>query len=100
VKEDGDPAIAHHCLPSCLVSNIAQAYSCKHIVDLTPTPMDLAFQMVRTGGSYCAVVYSPLMNTVLRKQLFDKVIRGMVDPKERLLYDPRFKAQAAEIGTI
>lgn len=100
VKEDGDPAIAHHCLPSCLVSNIAQAYGCKHIVDLTPTPLDLAFQMVRTGGSYCAVVYSPLMNTVLRKQLFDKVIRGMVDPKERLLYDPRFKAQAAGIGTI
>ncbi len=96
-KEE-DPPIAHHCLPVELITNLTEGFNVKHVIDISPTPLPLAYQIIKKGGSYVAVCATEVMNSYLKEQLFNQLIKGVVDPDEKLLYDPRFSAEAAEAG--
>ncbi len=95
-----DPPIAHHALPIVVVSDLTKAFGVKHVIDLSPTPMPLAFDIISRGGSYVGLTASPLMNYKLKTRLFKQVILGIVNPKERLLYDSRFSADAIKAGSL
>ena len=90
--------IAPHALPVSCVMDIMIAHGVKHVIDLFPTPMGLAFQVIANGGSYVALCASPDMQFRLKKELFDQLIMGLVDPNCKLLYDARFSKEAAEAG--
>ena len=87
-----DPPIAPHCLPLVLMTEYCKAYNVKHVIDLSPTPLDLGFEIVRNGGSYVAVCASTQQIEYLRNILFQKLKLAILDDSEVLLYDPRFLA--------
>jgi hypothetical protein len=85
-----DPPIAPHCLPLVLMTEYCKAFNVKHVIDLSPTPLDLGFEIVRNGGSYVAVCASTQQIEYLKKNLFQKLKHAILDDSESLLYDPRF----------
>ena len=90
--------ISWHCLPSSVVTNLVDGFNVKHLIDLAATPTPLAFEVISKGGSYVGVTATPMMNSTLKNMLFKKLILGIVDPKQRLLHDPRFASDAVNAG--
>jgi hypothetical protein len=93
-----DPPLNHHALPVEVLLNIIKAYNVKHVIEVFPSTSDIAYQVMKRGGSYVGACYSPIMAEYLRKATSDRVIRGVVDPNEKFLYDARFSKEAAEAG--
>jgi hypothetical protein len=90
-----DPPMSYHALPPAVVVNIVEGFNVKHFIDLTPTPMDLAFEILSRGGSYVALCSTPAMAAYLKTRLFNQLVKAVVDPKQLLLHDPRFTSAAA-----
>lgn len=94
--DEGDPPIAWHALPVTAVMSYVKAFNIKHVIDLSPTPLPLAYEVVAWGGSYVALCATPQQADYLQHALFEKLIQGIVNPEQTLLYDPRFSQTAAE----
>ena len=94
-KETDDPPISWAALPVELMSNLCKGYNVKHVIDLSPTPEHLAFEIISQGGSYVALCASTEQKDFLTKQLFDDLLVGITDCHQPLLYDPRFSIEAA-----
>ena len=92
---DKDPPVAWHCLPTCVVLALMKAFNIKHVIDLCPTPLNLAYRVLASGGTYVALCASVEMKTYLSRRLHSDLMQGIVDENEPLLYDPRFKLQAS-----
>lgn len=91
---DGMVPIAPQALPCKVILELMEAYQCKHLVDLWPSP-NLAKHVVAMGGSYVGLCSTPAMHTQLRNALFNELISAIVNPAEKLLYDKRFAPAAA-----
>ena len=74
--------LAPHCLPVSVVTDIFTSYGVKHVIDMCPTPLPLAYKSVSMGGSYVALCSSTLMAHTLKKNLFNALILGVVNPAE------------------
>ena len=96
-KQDSVP-VSYHALPIDVVLDFYKAYNVKHVIDLTPTPLGLAFEILALGGSYVGVCASDMQAARLKDQLFNKLILGIVDESQPLLYDARFSKEAADAG--
>jgi hypothetical protein len=92
--------VNHHCLPTFVVTDWVKAHGVKHIIDLAPTPLDLAFQLGRLGCSYVAVCATPVMKQFLRNQAFRQIKAAITDENEPYLYDSRFKGCITHITLI
>ncbi len=90
-----DPPISHHVLPNKLPMALVKGYRVKHVVDLTPGPLNLGYDVIKSGGSYVAVCATAAQLTYLKDALYKKLMDGVVDPNERLLYDARFSKDDA-----
>ena len=95
-KDDADPPINPNLLPTSVAINIMEGFSGKHIIDLTPTPLPLAYEVIRRGGSYVALCATEKMQEYLKSQLKALLLKGIRDPTEKLLFDPRFRAADAD----
>ena len=82
--------LSWHCLPADFMVNIATAFRVKHVVDLSPTPLSLAYDLAVIGTSYVAMCASASMVEYLTKQARMSLAKGICDPKCKLLYDSRF----------
>ena len=96
----GVPHIAPHALPLLFMSNYIKAYNVKHVIDLSPTPLGLAFEVVKEGGSYVAVCATKIQADYLKDQLQRKLVKGIVDKDYPSLYDARFAPQVAVEGAL
>ena len=96
-QAEAGQAIAPHSLPVSVQVNLMSALNAKHVIDLTPGPNNLAYEVVKRGGSYTCVCATDVMREFLKKQLEESLMKGIADPKETLLYDPRFKR---DTGTV
>ena len=74
------------------------SHGVKHVIDLFPTPMGLAFHVVAQGGSYVAVCATPEMQHRLKNDLFEKLMMGLVDPNNKKTYNLRMD-QNENFGT-
>ena len=92
---DKDPPVAWHCLPTSIVLALITASNIKHVIDLCPTPLNLAYRILASGGTYVALCASAEMKTYLSRKLHSDLMQGIVDENEPLLYDPRFNLQAS-----
>ena len=86
--------ISYHCLPVTVVTDFVQGFGITHIIDLTPTPLDLAFQLAALGCSYVAVCATDKIREHLKQEAFTALKAGIIDKDQKYLYDPRF----AELG--
>ena len=86
--------ISYHCLPTTVVTDFVQGFGITHIIDLTPTPLDLAFKLAALGCSYVALCASEQMRDHLKQEAFTALKAGIIDKNQKYLYDPRF----AELG--
>ena len=92
-KKDGKESegiIAIHALPTSVITDLMTAYEVKHLVDMWPTPMNLAKRVISMGGSYVGVCHTPEMKQFLFTRAFNDILVAKVTPTERLLYDARF----------
>ena len=99
-KKNQKTLVAPHCLPVNVVTDIFTSFGFKHVIDMCPTPLPLAYKIVSMGGSYVALCSSTLIVQTLKKNLFNDLILGVVNPAEALLYDSRFSKEAADAGTL
>jgi hypothetical protein len=83
--------INYHALPITVISDFVEGFNVKHVIDLTPTPLNLAFQLAQLGVSYVALCATEVMKDFLTKQTFNTVRRAICDENEPILFDPRFK---------
>ena len=90
-----DPPLSYHGLPVSVATNLHEAYNVKHVIDLAPSPHNLAFETLRRGGSYVGVCSTPAMAAWLKEKLFKRLVRALVDKNEIILHDSRFTAAAA-----
>ena len=96
----GEPHIAPHALPLLFMRNYIKAYNVKHVIDLSPSPLGLAFEVVKEGGSYVAVCATKIQADYLKDQLQSKLVKGIVDKNYPLLYDARFAPEVAVEGAL
>ena len=90
-----DPPVSYHCLPVAVAVNLNEAYNVKHVIDLAPSPHNLAFETLRRGGSYVGVCSTPIQAAYLKDKLFKRLVKALVDKDETILHDSRFTAAAA-----
>ena len=96
-EDDGDsddPPISWQCLPISVVMALYKAYNCKHMIDLAPSPLKLAYKVVASGGTYVGLCATTFMANHLEAQLHDDLMKGIVDKTEKHLYDPRFSTES------
>ena len=98
--KDTDTILAIHALPTTVITDLMSAYEIKHVIDMWPTPMNLAKKVVAMGGSYVGVCSTPEMKKFLYTRCFNDVLIAKVTPTERLLYDPRFTTESAQAGIV
>ena len=67
--EPADPPICWPVLPINIILAVMKAYNVKHVRDLAPTPLNLAFKVVSMGASYVALCASQKMADYLKNQL-------------------------------
>ena len=96
VKKDDKVPLMPHALPVSVVTDLIEAFNVKHIIDLFPTPCPLAYKVLASGGSYVGLTATPMMQNHIKKQLYNDLILGHVNPKEQFLYDARFSRDVAE----
>ena len=63
----------------------------KHIIDLSPTPLPLALECVKSGVSYFGVCGSTVQQDYLNKQCLNGLKKAVTDPSH-VLFDRRFVA--------
>ena len=56
VKAETKFPINYQCLPVSVVTDLVVAQNVKHVIDLCPTPLDLALELVKKGISYADVL--------------------------------------------
>ena len=71
-----------------------EAYNCKHMIDLAPSPLKLAYKVVASGGTYVGLCATTFMANHLDTQLNADLMNGIVDKNEKYLYDPRFSTES------
>ena len=81
--------ISYHVLPAQVVLDFCQAYNVKHVLDITPSPMELAPKLIERGISYLGVCGTEFQKSYLQKQMRNSISKGLVDPNNRL-FDARF----------
>ena len=97
-EDTSDPPVSHHCLPITVALALIKAHNIKHVIDLSPSPLKLAYKVLALGGSYVGLCATSEQAEYLKKQLFADLIQGVVNKDEKLLYDNRFSAEAAAAG--
>ena len=86
--------LSYHCLPLSVTTDLVTAYDAKHVLDFTPTPLNLATELAKRGISYFAVCGTEAQKTFLEQALHNGLIKELVDSNSPL-GDPRF-IQAVE----
>ena len=77
-----------------MVTDVVDAYNVCHVIDLCPTPLCLGAQLASRGCSYVAVCATLMMKEYLQGANRAKIKAGILDPEQRILYDPRFANNA------
>ena len=98
--EGSHPSLNIHLLPTDVIINLMEGFDVKHLIDLTPTPFPLAYEVVKRGCSFVALCVTFQMQEYLKTQLRLALTRGIQDPAEKLLFDVRFKCKDDEPGCI
>jgi hypothetical protein len=82
--------ISYHCLPTSVITDFVQGFGITHIIDLAPTPLNLAFKLAELGCSYVALCASEQMRMHLKQEACTALKAGIIDKNQKYLYDPRF----------
>ena len=92
-SEDADPkfAINYHCLPLNVFTDFVAGFDVKHVIDLTPTPLNLSSKFASKGVSYVALCATSDMKDFLKNNAFTEIRKAICNENEPILYDPRFK---------
>ena len=80
--------LSWHCLPCSVVLNVVKGFHVKHVIDLMPTPLGLAYELMNIGCSYVAVCGTQRQVDFLEQQLMGQIVKGLMDPNSGL-YDRR-----------
>ena len=91
----GVEPITFHALPTSLFSDIIKAYSVKHVIDFSPSPMHVGISCLKLGVSYCAFCATEHQQTFLQNQLFND-LKAEVVLKTSPLFNSRCLNAAAE----
>ena len=87
--------VSHHCLPPSVVVDMCVALEVKHVIDFSPTPENLAFQLVTEGISYVGICPSDFAAKRLEKNLIEDLKVAVVKPGHRL-HDWRLASMHAD----
>lgn len=93
-ESDQQRPMSYHCLPVTVVTDLVEGMNVKHVIDLTPTPLPLALNLLMMGCSYFAVCASERMRDELTSRLHSQLVGALKDPTNPL-FDRRFVASGA-----
>lgn len=80
--------VSYHVLPVALIVDLVQAYNVQHVIDLTPSCLDLAGQLVERGFSYVGVCGTQKQRDWLKARADGFILDSLKDPTSRL-FDKR-----------
>ena len=89
--------LSYHCLPLSVTTDLVTAYDAKHVLDFTPTPLNLATELAKRGISYFAVCGTEAQKTFLEQALHNGLIKELVDSNSPL-GDARFIQEVDAAG--
>ena len=80
--------VSYHVLPVALIVDLVQAYNVQHVIDLTPSCLDLAGKLVERGFSYVGVCGTQKQRDWLKARADGFILDSLKDPTSRL-FDKR-----------
>ena len=89
--------LSFHCLPVSVMLDLVIAYEAKHVLDLTPTPMQLDGELAKRGISYFALCGTEVQKEFLESKLHTSLIAELLDSNSPL-GDARFIQEVDAAG--
>jgi hypothetical protein len=87
--EDAKLPIAYHALPVKAITNLIEGFGCRHVIDMSPTPLPLAQKLVEMGCSYFALCGTEMARELLQDQLHSGLVKALKNSTNPL-YDKRY----------
>ena len=94
---DSEGPVCHHALPKQVVLDLIQSHNVRHVVDLSPSPLNLSADLVSSACSYFALCATDAMRDYLQSGLLAKLKESLVKPGSEL-FDRRLAPRIIGLG--